>query len=684
MTEQSAVLKPATESKDSIKTTPNTNYWRQLGLVTSPFEGEAEPFFVVDQDQAYFSQLDQFRHSSHPLLLVPSIVGSGKTSILQQYMATQHEILGLHFLAAQPHFTLPQLVQQVFLQQANGAALPQDFRQINFQLIEYTRTQGDQLLIIDDAHRLSKDTLGQLLQFLVQLDLSQCGFRVVLSGEPQLEDRVNTLCDTLEIDLLATTLNIQAYSQAQTRDYLQHRLQQAGYSGKLPFNNAMVKHIHNLSGGYPGRINRVAQQVLVDCLKDNQVQLVGGSSLIERFYQHKVKVFSVLLLSVFLWALWQGKQQGQLNWFAKSEPGVITEPLAQPLPTVPTVKEAANDTSSETARQLAIALSQQRHLTREIERHTHHAQLDLQTREITHPVAVKPIRDAFRPGAIIAKQTAEVEMVTPSESAPETVTTTIPETVSESSVPALASKAQAPAAKKITLASNTAQVNTPKITTTAKAQSTPLATAIKAELQTVKSAEIKPATLADAAAPMAKASSTKLVAVVKAQATPKKEKKLAAKAAPKKVSAAKKPVAQTLAVKAPEPAAGESTFSLRQHRKQAKVMHQEADKILTACSVPALGVCEHHYLKNEGFTLQLMGAHDVQRLADFIKRTHLHNNIHVFHTTFDGQPWYVLTYGDFESADAARSAVRRLPTVVQAQHPWVRSTHSIQKLIQQL
>jgi len=26
----------------------------------------------------------------------------------------------------------------------------------------------------------------------------------------------------------------------------------------------MVKHIHTLSSGYPGRVNRVAQQVLVD------------------------------------------------------------------------------------------------------------------------------------------------------------------------------------------------------------------------------------------------------------------------------------------------------------------------------------------------------------------------------------------------------------------------------------
>lgn len=54
-----------------------------------------------------------------------------------------------------------------------------------------------------------------------------------------------------------------------------------------------------------------------------------------------------------------------------------------------------------------------------------------------------------------------------------------------------------------------------------------------------------------------------------------------------------------------------------------------------------------------------------------------------FRKLHNGQPLYVVTYGRFASADAARAAVAALPASLQAGKPWPRAFAGIQQEIRQ-
>lgn len=56
---------------------------------------------------------------------------------------------------------------------------------------------------------------------------------------------------------------------------------------------------------------------------------------------------------------------------------------------------------------------------------------------------------------------------------------------------------------------------------------------------------------------------------------------------------------------------------------------------------------------------------------------------HYFRKVHQGQPLYVVTYGRFANASAARAAVAALPARLQAGKPWPRTFASIQQEIRQ-
>lgn len=77
------------------------------------------------------------------------------------------------------------------------------------------------------------------------------------------------------------------------------------------------------------------------------------------------------------------------------------------------------------------------------------------------------------------------------------------------------------------------------------------------------------------------------------------------------------------------------------------------------------------------YTLQLMGAYDKQHLEHFVSANHLGKKVSYFHTHLNGKDWYVVTYGEYDSAQDARGAIHELPQVVQREHPWTRQLSSV-------
>ena len=85
---------------------------------------------------------------------------------------------------------------------------------------------------------------------------------VVLFSEYPLVMRNLDAFQRSRYEQLSHSFTLAPYSLEQTRSYLLHRVRAVGGGINLPFNDKQIKQIHQESGGYPGRINQIAQAMM--------------------------------------------------------------------------------------------------------------------------------------------------------------------------------------------------------------------------------------------------------------------------------------------------------------------------------------------------------------------------------------------------------------------------------------
>ena len=78
------------------------------------------------------------------------------------------------------------------------------------------------------------------------------------------------------------------------------------------------------------------------------------------------------------------------------------------------------------------------------------------------------------------------------------------------------------------------------------------------------------------------------------------------------------------------------------------------------------------------YTLQLSSASRSDTLNAWAKKQNL-SHYHVYQTTRNGEPWYVLVSGSYATPADAKRAVASLPADVQAKKPWVKPVSQVKK-----
>lgn len=87
-------------------------------------------------------------------------------------------------------------------------------------------------------------------------------------------------------------------------------------------------------------------------------------------------------------------------------------------------------------------------------------------------------------------------------------------------------------------------------------------------------------------------------------------------------------------------------------------------------------------LKKTQYTLQLLGSHIEANAIRFIDGLKNKTNVRYFETIYQGKPWYVVIYGQYDNRDAAIASIPKLPKELQDRKPWARSIASVQSDIQ--
>ena len=243
------------------------SYLASYGLREAPFsEAHDDRFLFLEPERAQrLSMLQHMVQYSDLLLMMTGERGSGKSALLQRFLHGLSE----EWQVCQVYANTMMDAEQLLFQIARGFAvenLPQTSAQLQEQLYQRLSSLHERdkvpLLVIDDAHELPQDALELLFQLA---DVETSGgklVRIILFCEPQIETMLNSPSIATLRDRITHRLEMPSLSEAETAEYIKHRLAVSGFDGTSPFTPKMIKKIFKASQGVPAKINILAHESL--------------------------------------------------------------------------------------------------------------------------------------------------------------------------------------------------------------------------------------------------------------------------------------------------------------------------------------------------------------------------------------------------------------------------------------
>ncbi len=193
------------------------------------------------------------------LMLVCGPQGSGKSGLLEHFVqnAAQHwRICRASAMANPEGMMLLARIASCFELRLFGKDGKEPVEQLRGRLVEVERAMMIPVIAIDDAERLDDETVAWLVRLLTPAQPPLGGPRIVLFGDHTMPDRLAGIpVNVQRLDILPLDL-------PGIGDYLRHQLHLTGHSGSFPFSQRQLRRIKKESGGWPGRINSVAQEIL--------------------------------------------------------------------------------------------------------------------------------------------------------------------------------------------------------------------------------------------------------------------------------------------------------------------------------------------------------------------------------------------------------------------------------------
>ncbi|MGV8860967.1 MAG: AAA family ATPase [Pseudomonas sp.] len=287
-------------------------------LSHDPFATRVPGFkFFPAQRKPVLGQLHHLARYSELLLVVSGPHGSGKTLLRQALVAsTNKQSVQSVVVSARGATDADAVLRQV----AQGLnVLKPEINAILSQVVQLALTGQEVYLLVDDAEQLGESALEALLGLAAGTPEGRP--HVFLFGESALIERLDQLSAEEE---RFHVIELQPYTEEETREYLAQRLEGAGQGIQL-FTADQIADIQEQSGGWPGTINQVARDAMIEAMIASRTAVKRPSMGFKMPKKHVVALGAVVVVGIL--AAWL--MPGRSGTSTGTAPASATAPVAQ-------------------------------------------------------------------------------------------------------------------------------------------------------------------------------------------------------------------------------------------------------------------------------------------------------------------------------------------------------------------
>lgn len=251
------------------------------------FFGLKEPAFSIAVNPRYLFMSDQHREALAHLLygiqnggfvMLTGEVGTGKTTIirclLEQLPANTDIAIILNPMASAPELLstiCDELGVGYIADELTVKALTDALNQF---LLDNHRKGRKTVLLIDEAQLLKVPVLEQI-RLLTNLETTtEKLLQIMLVGQPELKKLLARPALRQLSQRITARFHLEALTLVETKAYIYHRLKVAGMpEHQVPFSDAIIKKIHEFSGGIPRLINVLCERLMLGAYAQNRHQV---------------------------------------------------------------------------------------------------------------------------------------------------------------------------------------------------------------------------------------------------------------------------------------------------------------------------------------------------------------------------------------------------------------------------
>ena len=249
-----------------------------FGFQQDPFGATPDPrcLYLSGTHREALASLEYGFLSNRGFTAMIASPGMGKTTLLCRFLENTRGAARTVFLfdvdaECEPKELVAYILRDIGITPAQSSSEMHD--QLAGAVVKENRAGRKFVVVIDEAQNLSNAVLERV-RLLTNFETSRGKLmQVVLSGQPQLSDKLMQPSLVQLRQRISTICRIKPLSTDETVAYIDYRLKLAGYEGEALFTEDALKSITEASGGIPRSINNLCFNALSLCCSLNRKQV---------------------------------------------------------------------------------------------------------------------------------------------------------------------------------------------------------------------------------------------------------------------------------------------------------------------------------------------------------------------------------------------------------------------------